>query len=103
MTAVAPSRRKPATASTSSVPTLRHERVLMREGARLVIGCDEVGRGAIAGPVAVGVSVVDETTRTAPLGLKDSKLLSEQRREELHPAVASWSRRNGVGLASNEE
>ncbi|CAN5380240.1 ribonuclease HII [soil metagenome] len=105
MTAIAPSARKPGTASTrtSSVPTLRHERTLLREGAKLVIGCDEVGRGAIAGPVAVGVSVVDESTRSAPVGLKDSKLLSEPRREELHPAVSSWSRRNGVGLASNEE
>jgi ribonuclease HII len=39
---------------TSAVPTLRHERQLLRDGARLVIGCDEVGRGAIAGPVGVG-------------------------------------------------
>jgi ribonuclease HII len=87
----------------SSVPTLRHERSLMREGARIVIGCDEVGRGAIAGPVAVGVSVVDEATRSAPVGLKDSKLLSEPRREQMQPAVASWSRHHAVGLASNEE
>ena len=42
----------------STVPTLRHERVLMREGASMVIGCDEVGRGALAGPVGVGLSVV---------------------------------------------
>lgn len=86
----------------SPVPTLRHERQLLRDGARLVIGCDEVGRGAIAGPVGVGLSVVHEQTRSAPVGLRDSKLLSEPRREELHPAVASWSR-NAVGLASNEE
>ena len=86
----------------SPVPTLRHERQLLRDGARLVIGCDEVGRGAIAGPVGVGLSVVYEETRSAPVGLRDSKLLSEPRREELHPAVAAWSR-NAVGLASNEE
>jgi ribonuclease HII len=87
---------------TSAVPTLRHERQLLRDGARLVIGCDEVGRGAIAGPVGVGLSVVYEGTRSAPVGLRDSKLLSEPRREELHPAVSAWSR-NAVGLASNEE
>jgi ribonuclease HII len=86
----------------SPVPTLRHERQLLRDGARLVIGCDEVGRGAIAGPVGVGLSVVYEETRSGPVGLRDSKLLSEQRREELHPAVSAWSR-NAVGLASNEE
>lgn len=87
---------------TSAVPTLRLERSLLREGARLVIGMDEVGRGAIAGPVAVGVSIVDEHTRTAPEGLRDSKLLSEARREELQPKVARWSRHAAVGMASNE-
>lgn len=87
----------------SSVPTLRYERELMRGGAPMVIGCDEVGRGAIAGPVGVGVSVVREHTRTAPAGLKDSKLLTEQRREELYPAVQRWSREHAVGLATNEE
>ena len=69
----------------------------------MVIGIDEVGRGAIAGPVGVGVSVVRASTRTAPAGLKDSKLLSEQRREELYPAVRVWSREHAVGLASNDE
>jgi ribonuclease HII len=67
-----------------------------------VIGMDEVGRGAIAGPVAVGLSIVDVDTRTAPEGLKDSKLLPEPKREELHPKVARWSRYAAVGMASNE-
>ncbi|CAN5345060.1 ribonuclease HII [soil metagenome] len=92
-----------ASSPVSSVPTLRYERTLMREGAPMVIGCDEVGRGAIAGPVGVGVSVVREHTRSAPVGLKDSKLLSEQRREELYPAVQVWTREHAVGLASNDE
>src|SRR5690606_14138554 len=39
-------------------PTLEFEAALLASGARYVIGCDEVGRGAIAGPVAVGVAVV---------------------------------------------
>lgn len=86
----------------STVPTLRHERAMLRDGARLVIGMDEVGRGAIAGPVAVGLSIVDIQTRTAPEGLKDSKLLAEPRREELHPKVARWARHAAVGMASNE-
>lgn len=87
---------------TSTVPTLRHERILLREGARLVIGMDEVGRGALAGPVAVGLSIVDVDTRTAPEGLKDSKLLAEPKREELQPKVARWARHAAVGMASNE-
>ncbi len=87
---------------TSTVPTLRHERALLREGARLVIGMDEVGRGAIAGPVAVGLGIVDLATGTAPVGLKDSKLLPEPKREELQPKVARWVRHGAVGMASNE-
>ena len=87
----------------STVPTLRHERILLREGAPMVIGCDEVGRGALAGPVGVGLSVVYEHTRSAPVGLKDSKLLPEHRREELYPLVQVWTREHAVGLASNEE
>lgn len=84
-------------------PTLRHERALFRDGAPLVIGCDEVGRGAIAGPVAVGLAVFEPGVRRMPVGLRDSKLLSEQRREELHPTVMAWPRCSAVGLASNEE
>ena len=43
---------------TVAVPRLTLERRLLREHA-LVIACDEVGRGALAGPVAVGAAVVD--------------------------------------------
>jgi ribonuclease HII len=84
-------------------PTLRLERRLLRDGARLVIGCDEVGRGAIAGPVGVGLSVFDGHGRRIPLGLRDSKMLAEPKREALHPVVQQWSTAHAVGLASNDE
>ena len=71
-------------------PTLAVERALHRDGARFVIGCDEVGRGAIAGPVAVGLSLVAAGVGEHPAGLRDSKLLSEKRREELSPLAADW-------------
>ena len=41
------------------VPTLEYEQELMSEGARIVAGMDEVGRGAIAGPVTSGVVAID--------------------------------------------
>jgi len=71
-----------------------------REGVAFVIGCDEVGRGAIAGPVAVGFSVVGVGIRKHPVGLRDSKMLSEKRREELSPLAMAWSHHSVVGLAS---
>ena len=49
-------------------PSLRVERALQRDGHRVLAGMDEVGRGALAGPVTVGVVVIDETCRTAPAG-----------------------------------
>jgi ribonuclease HII len=84
-------------------PTLRAERALLRDGAPLVIGVDEVGRGAIAGPVAVGVSAIAADCKPMPKGLRDSKLLSEKRRQELHPVVQAWAPRSAVGVATNEE
>lgn len=81
-------------------PTLDYEVGLHAQGARYVIGCDEVGRGAIAGPVAVGMSVVDNAMEPMPVGLRDSKLLSEKRREVLAPLSVVWSRFSAVGLAT---
>ncbi|MEO7146955.1 MAG: ribonuclease HII [Terrimesophilobacter sp.] len=83
-------------------PTLECEEVLLAAGASLVIGCDEVGRGAIAGPVAVGMCAVDGV-RPLPHGLRDSKMLSEKRREVLAPVAAAWAVNWAVGLASPQE
>jgi ribonuclease HII len=84
-------------------PTLDIERELHDGGARFVIGCDEVGRGAIAGPVAVGLCVVDRERGPVPKGLRDSKMLAEPKREALAPLAAAWARFSAVGLASADE
>ncbi|WP_165066842.1 ribonuclease HII [Marisediminicola senii] len=84
-------------------PTLTTEAQLHSGGHRYVIGCDEVGRGAIAGPVGVGMALVDAGCGAFPVGLRDSKLLSEKRREALEPLAASWALHTSVGLASAEE
>ena len=84
-------------------PTLEFESDLHARGHRYVIGCDEVGRGAIAGPVAVGLAVVDAGVGAHPVGLRDSKMLAEKRREELAPLAAGWALFTAVGLASPDE
>ncbi|WP_129783563.1 ribonuclease HII [Promicromonospora panici] len=86
-----------------TVPTLRQERALLASGARLVAGMDEVGRGALAGPVSVGVVVVDAATRTGPKGVADSKLLTPAAREAIAPAVRRWAVAWGVGHAGPAE
>lgn len=84
-------------------PTLRLERSLHREGVPWVIGADEVGRGAIAGPVAVGLAMVGRGVRAHPTGLRDSKMLSEPKREALAPLASGWAAYSAVGLASADE
>ncbi len=84
-------------------PTMQVENEILSGGARFVIGCDEVGRGAIAGPVAVGMCAVDADVGAMPPGLRDSKMLSEKRRVALAPLAAAWVVHSAVGLASAEE
>lgn len=88
---------------TSRPPSRSVERSLLRSGHRLVGGMDEVGRGALAGPVSVGVVVVDLATRTAPRGLRDSKLLAPSTREELCAPIRRWCVDHAVGHAAAAE
>ncbi len=84
-------------------PSLRREKALLRDGGRFLAGCDEVGRGALAGPVSVGLVVVDAAARRVPTGLADSKLLTPARREALVPSIEKWCLDSAVGHASPDE
>lgn len=84
-------------------PTLDVERALLAAGAPVVIGIDEVGRGAIAGVVAVGACAIVSVADAAPAGLRDSKLLSATRRAAVEPLVRSWAAAVAVGEATPEE
>lgn len=91
------------TRRTVGVPTLRHERRLLREGRTAVAGVDEVGRGALCGPVTVAMVVVTSQTRTAPQGVRDSKLLSAPVRAALAPRIERWAASHAVGHATPDE
>lgn len=84
-------------------PTLATERSLMEAGFRFVAGADEVGRGALAGPVSVGMVVIDASSQKPLAGVKDSKLLSVAERERLVPLIKEWSVGHAVGHASAAE
>ena len=86
-----------------AVPHLLIERELLAGGARIVVGMDEVGRGALAGPVSVGVVAVDAQTPEGPRGVADSKLLTPAARTALLPALATWGVARAVGHASAAE
>jgi len=95
----------PAGAGTSPAPrartpTLRLERRCWRDGERIVVGIDEVGRGAWAGPVTVAALVPPpEHLR----GVRDSKELTRQEREVVAARVCDWAVAIGVGHASYDE
>ena len=85
-------------------PRLTLERRLLREHP-IVIACDEVGRGALAGPVAVGAVMIDapRSRKRIPMGLRDSKLVPEHRRAEVAARAVAWVAASSVGWASSVE
>lgn len=85
------------------MPDLDLELRLVAAGATAVIGVDEVGRGALAGPVTVGLVAVSAATGTPPDGLDDSKQLTRRRREALVPAIEAWCADAALGSASAAE
>lgn len=79
-------------------PGLSRERELWAAGADVVVGVDEVGRGAWAGPLAVGAAVLPRDRRVYKV--RDSKMLTEEEREGLFARVADWCRVWAVGTVS---
>src|SRR5690625_319859 len=84
-------------------PDLTVEATLAQQcGGTLIAGMDEVGRGALAGPVAVGVAAVDMAVAKPLEGLRDSKKLTALQRERMALAIPEWAT-TSVGLASADE
>jgi len=92
--------------SSKTFPTTNLERSLVASGSRFLIGIDEVGRGAIAGPVAVGVALLDSQNSSldaSPAGLADSKLLTQKQREALIEPITNWVTGCAVGMVEASE
>ncbi|MCP3419994.1 ribonuclease HII [Bradyrhizobium brasilense] len=68
-------------------PSFRRERALIKRGVWPVAGCDEAGRGPLAGPVVAAAVVLDPNR--IPKGLDDSKRLTVERREELFEEICA--------------
>ena len=82
-------------------PNLAVERRMWGLGHRVVVGVDEVGRGAWAGPLSVGAAVVPDDSRVYKI--RDSKMLTEKEREALFDRIAGWCVAWSVGHASHTE
>lgn len=88
--------------SPTAAPNLRVEREMLRRGVGALACVDEAGRGALCGPVSVGVVLLTPGTRPAPKGVRDSKLLTSAQREQLVPEIRRWAP-HAVGMASAGE
>ncbi len=95
---------RPLPRSRGNRPTRTAELDLWRQGIRLVAGIDEVGRGALAGPVVSAAVALEPRARPRWLrDVRDSKALTPRQRSRLAPlikaTVADW----GVGWATHQE
>jgi len=82
-------------------PTFHFERDLATLGYKAVVGVDEVGCGALAGPVVAGAVILQTPFRLA--GVRDSKLLTPLAREKLAVEIKKRAKKYAIGEASVEE
>lgn len=82
-------------------PGLKNEREMWESGRETVVGMDEVGRGAWAGPITVGAAVVPQNRRVYKI--RDSKLLRPAEREALFDRIVGWCVAWAVGHAGPAE
>lgn len=87
-------------------PNTKFESDLWNSGLHYVAGLDEAGRGALAGPVAVGAVILpnDKTLLARTLsGARDSKQLTPLARESLAPRIKETALNWSVGFATAAE
>lgn len=84
-----------------TTPTFEFERDLLLQGYRAVVGVDEAGCGALAGPVVAAAVIFPLDSRLGRV--KDSKLLTPESREELYPLILERAVAWAVGSASVQE
>ena len=68
-------------------PTFRRERSALKRGVWPIAGCDEAGRGPLAGPVVAAAVILNPDD--VPRGLDDSKQLTAERREVLYERICA--------------
>jgi ribonuclease HII len=82
-------------------PGIVRERDLWANGQDIVVGIDEVGKGAWAGPLTLAAVVVPKHRRVYKI--RDSKMLTEPEREAMFERIADWCEAWSVGHATHRE
>ncbi len=84
-------------------PSFAEERVLMAQGYRFIAGVDEVGCGALAGPLVAAAVILPARMRVRwAKQVNDSKLLTPARRELLFPHIHQVAISVGIGTVPHE-
>jgi ribonuclease HII len=78
-------------------PDIKLEQTLWSKGYKYVVGLDEAGKGPLAGPVSAGAVVIGENTLLHPF-VRDSKKMTEKRREEVFEYIKENSLAYGISL-----
>lgn len=90
-------------------PDASRERALHRNGARTIVGIDEVGKGSWAGPLVIGIAMLSDDVifgdqpAVALGGVRDSKQLLEAKREAMFDEVSAKCLKWSTGLATAAE
>ncbi len=90
-------------------PDASRERALYQNGARTIVGIDEVGKGSWAGPLVIGIAMLSDEVifgdqpAVALGGVRDSKQLLEAKREAMFDEVAAKCFKWSTGLATAAE
>ncbi|MBN1465207.1 ribonuclease HII [candidate division KSB1 bacterium] len=82
--------------------TLDFEKALWRQGFAAVAGVDEAGRGPLAGPV-VAAAVIFPVGQVETFGIHDSKLVRENKRDELFDIIHAAAQATGVGVVDHDD
>lgn len=82
-------------------PHTRYEQQLFRNGYNVIVGADEVGRGAWAGPIVAAAVVLPARPRI--YRVRDSKLLTPHQRETLAARIKATALHWAVGVVSSED
>jgi ribonuclease HII len=85
----------------SKFPHFREENKLQKNGYKLICGIDEVGVGAWAGPLVLGAVILSPYFRR--VRLRDSKLLTQKKREKIFKIIKKKAVAWSVGLSSEQE
>ncbi len=83
------------------MPTFNYERDLLEQGYRAIVGVDEAGCGALAGPVVAGAVILPLNSRLGRL--HDSKLLTAHMREKVFEQICERADAWSAGVVSVEE